>query len=110
MKAKFMQTTRGDLYNWTGPREWGIRFDFVGIEFIFSLAIKVKTPAIRIVLLGCSVWLGKIPSRSVTKWSDAAINDVSSSLSDWLSKSYVNDLDKQVLADLNPTAQERSDD
>lgn len=61
LQDRYSQTTHGDLYNWTGPRRWGVRFDFVGIEFIFSLAIKVKTPAIRIVLFGCSFWFGKIP-------------------------------------------------
>jgi hypothetical protein len=46
-------------------RYWGVRFDWVGIGYILSVAMSCA-PAMRIIVLGCSVWLGKIPQRPKT--------------------------------------------
>lgn len=46
-------------------RYWGVRFDWVGFGYILSVAMS-RAPAIRIIVLGCSVWFGKIPARPKT--------------------------------------------
>ena len=54
-------------------RRWGIRCDYVGLSHLFSIGVNA-TPAMRIVLFGCSIWFGRIPCRPkvVTKtWNDA---------------------------------------
>lgn len=43
-------------------RQWGVRFDYVGVGYLLSISVSRK-PAFRIVLLGCSFWVGKIPER-----------------------------------------------
>lgn len=43
-------------------RYWGVRFDWVGLGHVLSVAMN-SAPAMRIIVLGCSVWFGKIPPR-----------------------------------------------
>ena len=45
-----------------GERYWGCRCDFIGISYILSLTLS-RAPAIRIVVLGFSLWMGRVPQR-----------------------------------------------
>ena len=41
-------------------RKWGIRFEYVGLEYVLAISLKPLTPAVRIVIFGCSVAFGRI--------------------------------------------------
>jgi len=49
----------------TDKRYWGVRFDWVGLGHVLSIGMH-SAPAMRIIVLGCSVWFGKIPPRPKT--------------------------------------------
>jgi hypothetical protein len=46
-----------------GERYWGCRFDFIGLGYILSLTVS-RAPSMRLVVLGCAIWLGRIPQRA----------------------------------------------
>lgn len=46
-------------------RAWGIRFEYVGLRYVLTLTIDLTAPAIRIVLLGCSIVVGRIKAKPI---------------------------------------------
>lgn len=63
-----MSTTRNDgnakwevtITQFTDEREWGVRWDWMGFGHLLSIAVN-KAPAMRIIVLGCSLWFGRLP-------------------------------------------------
>ena len=43
-------------------RYWGCRLDFIGFGHILSVNVS-RAPAMRIIVLGCSLWVGRIYPR-----------------------------------------------
>lgn len=66
-----MTANINDYQSWTvtfstvEERYWGIRFDWAGLGHVLSIGLS-SAPAMRIIVLGCSVWFGKIPPRPKT--------------------------------------------
>ena len=58
----------------SGKRYWGVRFDYVGIGYLFSVSVS-KAPAMRIIAFGCSLWFGRIPERPTVISMPMAIVD-----------------------------------
>lgn len=48
------------ITQFTDEREWGVRCDWVGFGHLLSIAVN-KAPAMRIIVLGCSLWFGRLP-------------------------------------------------
>lgn len=49
------------ITQFTDERHWGVRCDWMGFGQLLSIAVN-KAPAMRIIVLGCSIWFGRIPA------------------------------------------------
>jgi len=77
-------------------RKWGIRFEYVGSEYVLAISLKPFTPAARIVIFGCSLLFGRIrPQVKTTSWRrEQAIDDIAKSLEDNLKTEMHNHIDQ----------------
>ena len=41
-------------------RRWGVRFEWMGLGYVLHVGVS-SAPAMRLCLLGCSIWFGRIP-------------------------------------------------
>lgn len=57
MTAWTVTTTRYDL-----ARQWGVRFEWMGLGYVLHIGVSAA-PAMRIAVLGCGIWFGKIPAK-----------------------------------------------
>ncbi|NDD52352.1 hypothetical protein EBZ39_00470 [bacterium] len=57
MTAWTVTTTKYNL-----ERQWGARFEWMGFGCLLHIGVS-SAPAIRIGILGCGIWFGRIPPK-----------------------------------------------
>jgi hypothetical protein len=43
-------------------RRWGARFEWMGLGYVLHIGVS-SAPAVRLCLLGCGIWFGRIPPK-----------------------------------------------
>lgn len=49
--------------NYKTERHWGARFEWIGNWVVFAISLNPTAPAMKLVLLGCSFYCGRIPAK-----------------------------------------------